>query len=149
MLKSLEIRNLAVIDRIEVEFRPGLNILSGETGTGKSVILDAIESLLGARSSAEMIRTGEAKASIEGIFGITGNLPLVELLGRAGIEADDEIIIRREITQNARGRIFINNQAATAALLREAQPHLVDIHGQGEQQSLLIAVQFVAKMSRY
>jgi DNA repair protein RecN (Recombination protein N) len=139
MLKSLEIRNLAVIDRIEVEFRPGLNILSGETGSGKSVILDAIESLLGARSSAEMIRTGEAKASIEGIFGITGNLPLVELLSRAGIEADDEIIIRREITQSARGRIFINNQAATTALLREAQPHLVDIHGQGEQQSLLIA----------
>jgi DNA repair protein RecN (Recombination protein N) len=139
MLKTLEIRNLAVIDRIEVEFQPGLNILSGETGSGKSVILDAIESLLGARSSPEMIRTGEAKASIEGIFGITGNLPLVELLGRAGIEADDEIIIRREITQGARGRIFINNQAATAALLREAQPHLVDIHGQGEQQSLLIA----------
>lgn len=139
MLRLLSIRNLAVIERLDVEFQPGLNILSGETGSGKSVILDAIELLLGARATPDLIRTGEGRAAVEGVFEAAGNRPLLELLDRAGIEAEDEVVLRREIAPTGRGRLFINHQPATLALLREIQPHLVDIHGQGDQQSLLIS----------
>lgn len=150
MLKLLKISNLAVIDRLEVEFGGGLNILSGETGSGKSIILDAVELLLGARATPEIIRTGEARAVVEGVFSTTGNEPLLALLDQAGIEIeDDEAIIKREIVTSGRGRIFINNQSATLMLLREIQPHLVDIHGQGEQQSLLAAANHLHLVDSY
>jgi len=140
MLKFLNIANLAVINRLQIEFRPGLNILSGETGSGKSIIIDALGLLLGERASQDMIRTGETRAYVEGLFGVEGNLPLQELLVTSGIEIEgDEIVIKREMAANGRGRIFVNNQSATLALLKAIQPHLIDIHGQGDQQSLLSA----------
>lgn len=149
MLKRLVVQNLAVIDRLDVEFQPGLNILSGETGSGKSVILDALELLVGAKAAPDMIRTGESRSSVEGIFEIEGNEPLADLLDRSGIEADGEIVLRREIAHSGRARIFINHQAATLALLREIQPHLVDIHGQGDQQSLLLAGNHLALLDAF
>jgi DNA repair protein RecN (Recombination protein N) len=140
MLASLRISNLAVIDELQMEFGRGLNVLSGETGSGKSIIIDAVALLLGGKSSTDMIRTGQEKASVEGIFDIAGNAPLLTVLSSAGIDIDQEdLVIRREFHAMGRGRIFINNQSATASLLREIQPHLLDIHGQGEQQSLLSA----------
>ena len=138
MLRFLNIANLAVIDNLQVEFRSGLNVLSGETGSGKSIIIDAVGLLLGERASTEMIRTGSDRAYVEGVFEISENEPLLELLAEAGIDSDQEdLIIRRELTINGRGRIFVNNRTASANLLKSIQPHVIDIHGQGDQQSLL------------
>ncbi len=137
MLRLLNIDNLAVVDHLEMEFARGLNVLTGETGSGKSIIIDAVELLLGGRASPDSIRTGADRASVQGVFDIEENLPLIGLFDEAGIAVDDgEIIIRREVSRSARGRIFVNNQNTTASLLRTIQPHLLDIHGQGDQQSL-------------
>ncbi|HEV2665248.1 MAG TPA: DNA repair protein RecN, partial [Blastocatellia bacterium] len=134
----MNIVNFAVIDRLQVEFKQGLNVLSGETGSGKSILIDALGLLLGDRSSADFIRTGESRAFIEGVFEIEGNTPLEELLADAGVDTSEgEALIRRELVAGGRGRIFINNQVANVGLLKSIQPHLIDIHGQGEQQSLL------------
>jgi DNA repair protein RecN (Recombination protein N) len=137
MLRFLNITNLAVIDSLQVEFKSGLNVLSGETGSGKSIIIDALGLLLGDRASPEMIRTGSDRALVEGIFGVDGNTPLIDLLAESGIEAEQgELIIRRELG-GSRGRIFVNNCLANTSLLKTLHPHLIDLHGQGDQQSLL------------
>jgi DNA repair protein RecN (Recombination protein N) len=139
MLRLLNIVNFAVIDRLQVEFTQGLNVLSGETGSGKSILIDALGLLLGDRSSTDFIRTGESRAFIEGVFEIEGNTPLEELLAEAGVDiSEGEALIRRELVASGRGRIFINNQVANVGLLKLIQPHLIDIHGQGDQQSLLL-----------
>jgi len=139
MLRLLNVVNFAVIDRLQVEFRSGLNLLSGETGSGKSIIIDALGLLLGERSSPDFIRSGEDRAFLEGVFDIEGNSPVAELLSNAGIDVSErEILIRRELVANGRGRIFINNQVGNIAMLKAMQPHLIDIHGQGDQQSLLL-----------
>ncbi len=138
MLRFLNIANFALIDSLQIEFQPGLNVLSGETGSGKSIIIDALGLLLGERGSSEMIRTGEERAFVEGVFDFHGNKPLVQLIVESGIEAsEEELIIRREINSSGRGRVFINDQVATLGFLKAIQPHIVDIHGQGDQQSLL------------
>jgi DNA repair protein RecN (Recombination protein N) len=138
MLRFLNISNFALIDSLQIEFQPGLNVLSGETGSGKSIIIDALGLLLGERGTSEMIRTGETKAFVEGVYEFQGNTPLMTLLAESGIEtSEDDLIIRREITAIGRGRVFVNNQVVTLSLLKAIQPHVVDIHGQGEQQSLL------------
>lgn len=138
MLRFLNIANFALIDGLQVEFHSGLNVLSGETGSGKSIIIDALGLLLGERGSTEMIRSGEDRAFVEGVFDFQGNKPLIDVILDSGIEAtEEELIVRREISLSGRGRIFINNQVATLSLLKAIQPHIVDIHGQGDQQSLL------------
>lgn len=140
MLRFLNISNLALIDSLQIEFQPGLNVLSGETGSGKSIIIDSLGILLGDRISQEVIRSGETRAFVEGVFDCQNNTPLNELLAASGIEqAEEEIVIRREVSANSRGRIFVNNQVATLGLLKAIQPHVIDIHGQGDQQSLLSA----------
>src|SRR5215813_675442 len=101
MLRLLNIVNFAVIDRLQVEFKQGLNVLSGETGSGKSILIDALGLLLGDRSSPDFIRTGESRAFIEGVFDVAGNTPLLELLSSSGIEVgDEEALIRRELVAN-------------------------------------------------
>ena len=138
MLKLLSISNLAIISHTQVEFGNGLNILSGETGAGKSIILVALGLLLGDRASQDMLRTGEAKAIVEGVFEVAGNVPLLALLEEAGIDIEGgDLVIKREIVANGRGKVFVNNQAGTINLLKTIQPHIIDVHGQGEQQSLL------------
>lgn len=142
MLRFLNISNLALIDNLQIEFQPGLNVLSGETGSGKSIIIDSLGILLGDRISQDAIRSGESRAYVEGVFDFQGNALLVELLTVSGIEvteAEEEIVIRREVNANGRGRIFVNDQVATLSLLKLIQPHVIDIHGQGDQQSLLSA----------
>ncbi|MBK7598887.1 MAG: DNA repair protein RecN [Acidobacteria bacterium] len=140
MLRFIQIENMALVDSLRIEFDQGLNILSGETGSGKSIIIDSLGILLGDRATSDMIRSGSDKAFVEGIFEIGENRPLVDLLAEAGIETDGgDLIIRRELGSSARGRTFVNNRAANVALLREIQPHLIDLHGQGDQQSLLSA----------
>ena len=121
MLRFLRIRNLAVIETAEVEFEPGFNVLTGETGAGKSILVEAVGLLLGARASADLVRTGEATATIEAIFEDRGT----------------ELIVRREISSVGRSRSFIDGALATAAALRDLSARLVELHGQHEHQALL------------
>jgi DNA repair protein RecN (Recombination protein N) len=138
MLKLLNITNFAVVNEVTIEFGDGLNLLTGETGSGKSIVVDALGLLLGARASGDIIRTGASSAFIEAVFGIERNGEVVKRAIEAGIDVSDgELIIRREISDRARSRAFVNDRLATLALLKELRPFLVDIHGQGEQQTLL------------
>jgi DNA repair protein RecN (Recombination protein N) len=121
MLRFLRITHLAVIDAAEVEFGPGLNVLTGETGAGKSILVEAVGLLLGGRASADMVRTGEELATIEAIFETNG----------------EELLVRREITAQGRSRAFVNGALATAGGLRELSSRLVELHGQHEHQTLL------------
>jgi DNA repair protein RecN (Recombination protein N) len=142
MLQLLNISNIALIDELQVEFDNGLNLLTGETGSGKSIIVDALGVLIGGRFTNDLLKSGAERGSIEGLFSLTRNKELASLLLGAGIELEDqtpksiELIVRREIAANGRNKIFINNQLATQSLLRDLRPFLVDIHGQGDQQTL-------------
>jgi DNA repair protein RecN (Recombination protein N) len=136
MLQFLNISNIALIDDMQVEFESGLNLLTGETGSGKSIIVDALGLLIGGRFSSDLIKTGADRGSIEGLFSVTPNPDLEQLLENAGFGATSELIIRRELSATGRNKIFINNQLATQSLLRDLRPYLVDIHGQGDQQTL-------------
>jgi len=136
MLQFLNISNIALIDDMQVEFEGGLNLLTGETGSGKSIIVDALGVLIGGRFTSELIKTGAERASIEGLFSVTSNPELETILENAGLSATNELIIRRELSATGRNKIFINNQLATQSLLRDLRPYLVDIHGQGDQQTL-------------
>src|SRR5215468_4909215 len=134
MLRFLRIRNFALIDQLELHFEQGFNLLSGETGAGKSIIVDALGLLAGSKASAEMIRSGESRAIVEAIF----ETDLRADLDRLGLDAEEtEVIIRREISSDERNRVFVNNQPTTVSALRELAPSLLDIHEQHEQQTLL------------
>lgn len=143
MLKYLNISNFAVIERLEVRFHSGLNLLTGETGSGKSIIVDSLSLLMGGRSSGLQVRTGERVATVEGLFEVCKERrqAVEQVLAGVGIEVENgtELLIRREIHVNGRSRIFVDDQSVTAATLRSIQPFLVAIHGQGEQRSLLSA----------
>jgi DNA repair protein RecN (Recombination protein N) len=128
MLRYLRIRNLAVIEALEVEFEPGFNVLSGETGAGKSILIEAVGLLLGGRGSADLVRTGESQATIEALF---------DPSDAARLAGDGELVVRREISAQGRSRSFINGALATAAALRDLAGRLVELHGQHEHQSLL------------
>jgi DNA repair protein RecN (Recombination protein N) len=142
MLSLLNISNIALIDELRVEFDRGLNLLTGETGSGKSIIVDALGVLIGGRFATDLIKTGAERGYIEGLFSVALGSELEGALVAAGIAVDlqgdvtPEIIIRRELTRAGRNKIFINNQLATQSLLRELRQFLVDIHGQGDQQTL-------------
>src|SRR6267142_1011153 len=142
MLSLLNISNIALIDELRVEFDGGLNLLTGETGSGKSIIVDALGILIGGRFATDLIKTGTERGYIEGLFSVASGSELERALASAGIavelqgDATSEIIIRRELTRAGRNKIFINNQLATQSLLRELRQFLVDIHGQGDQQTL-------------
>ena len=136
MLVELVVENYAVIEKVRVRFHPGLNLLTGETGSGKSIVVDALGLLLGGRASSEMVRTGTQRARIAGIFEVASPA-LARLLEAAGLETEDgELLIEREILANGKSRAFVANRPATAALLRDLAPHLGDIHGQHDQQRL-------------
>jgi DNA repair protein RecN (Recombination protein N) len=141
MLQLLNISNIALIDELQVDFDNGLNLLTGETGSGKSIIVDALGVLIGGRFSTDLLKSGTERGFIEGLFLVSANPDLVRVLTDAGLssENDDEsfeLIIRREISTTGRNKIFINNQLATQSLLRDLRQFLVDIHGQGDQQTL-------------
>jgi DNA repair protein RecN (Recombination protein N) len=140
MLTCLNISNIALIDELTVEFDRSLNLLTGETGSGKSIIVDALGVLIGGRFTSDLLKAGRDRGFIEGLFSVERNRELEELLADSGIEVDTadgtEIIIRRELTASGRNKILINHQLATQSLLRELRPFLVDIHGQGDQQTL-------------
>jgi DNA repair protein RecN (Recombination protein N) len=137
MLKSLSIRNYALIESIDVEFESGLNILTGETGAGKSIIIDALNLILGDRASADIVRKGSEKTVVEGTFGISGNRKVKEILLKNEIEDGEELILRREVSVKGQSRCFANDSPIPLGLIREIGNFLVDLHGQHEHQSLL------------
>jgi len=135
VLVELRLENYAVVDNLAVEFAPGLNLLTGETGAGKSILIDALALLLGDKASAEVIRSGADKAVIAAVFEVEGGAEkrVAETLEANGLDSDDDaIILRREIAAGGKGRVFVNNQPATVAVLRQLAPHLATIHAQNE-----------------
>src|SRR5580765_8068168 len=135
MLVELVVENYAVIEKVRVRFHPGLNLLTGETGSGKSIVVDALGLLFGGRASADMVRSGQDRARVSGIFTVPdlGKLDLEKL--DLAVE-DGELLIERETLAGGKSRAFIGSRPAAAALLREIAPLLGDIHGQHEQQLL-------------
>jgi DNA repair protein RecN (Recombination protein N) len=137
MLLELIVDNYAVVEHARVRFQSGLNILTGETGSGKSIVVDSLSLLLGSRASAEMIRSGESRARVSGVFSVSLTPEVRESLAEAGIEPEDEeLIVEREIAAGGKSRAFIANRPVTTTLLRQLAPLLGDIHGQNEQQLL-------------
>ncbi|QMV44260.1 DNA repair protein RecN [Cohnella cholangitidis] len=139
MLRELSIHNLAVIENVSVTFHPGFHVLTGETGAGKSIVIDALTLTAGGRGSAEMIRHGCDRAVIEAVFDLPQQHPAWEALERMGVEADTDetLLIRRELLTHGKSSARINGQSVTLTMLKEVGEHLVNIHGQHEHQSLL------------
>lgn len=149
MLEELYIKDFALIHEIRISFHRGLNIITGETGAGKSIILGALNLLLGSRATTDMIKAGSARSIVEASFDISKNEKLLELLYESGIEVDGSLIIKREITTEGKGRCFMNAQQTPVALLKEAGRFLVDIHGQNEHQNILNIATHRSILDRY
>lgn len=133
MLRQLRIKDFAIIDALTVDFAPGLNVLTGETGAGKSIIVDALGLTLGARAQTDMIRTGKSETTVEAFF----DVPAPPSLEKLGIAAEDGVILRRQLSSTGKGRAYINDTMVNVQTLVEVGRSLVDIHGQHEHQSLL------------
>lgn len=137
MLVELVVENYAVVERIRVRFHAGLNLLTGETGSGKSIVVDALGLLYGGRASADVVRSGADRARVAGIFEAPASAEFRTLLEQNGIEVEDgELLIEREILASGKSRAFLGSRPVTAALLKDLAPHLGDIHGQHDQQEL-------------
>src|SRR4051812_4161715 len=138
MLRALNITNFVIVERAELEFDAGFTALTGETGAGKSILIDALAVLLGERADASVVRQGAEKAELSAEFDIAKARELKRWLADNDLAGDDDVyLVRRTIDAGGRSRAFINGRSATAAQLREAGEHLVDVHGQHEHQSLL------------
>ena len=138
MLTELRIRNFAIIESVTLPLGKGFNVLSGETGAGKSIIVGALGLLLGERASADLIRSGSDKATVEGVFDVGGMHGIAELADARGIDVEeDTLVLKREISANGRGRAWINGATVTATVLAELGRHLVNLHGQHDAQTLL------------
>ena len=137
MLLEISIKNFAIIEAISLNFEKGMTVLTGETGAGKSIIIDAMNMMLGARATTDVIRHGAPKAEIEGLFSVENSRLLHEIFDEQGLEMGDEIIIRREILQNGRSISRVNGQMVNLSVLRAIGQHLVDIHGQHDQEELM------------
>jgi len=134
MLRFLRVRNFALIDHLEIHFEDGFNLLSGETGAGKSIVVDALSIIAGSKALSDTIRTGESRAIVEAVF----EADVAARLEQLGLDAEgSDVIIRREISSDGRNRVFINNQPSTVSALKELVPLLLDIHGQHDQQTLM------------
>ena len=153
MLSLLKIKNIALIDDLEIEFSGGLNLLTGETGSGKSIIVDSLGALTGERVSSDLIKEGKQQAQIEGLFNIRASADLHEMFYESGIELEDaneiDLIVRRELSASGRNRIFVNNQLVTQNFLKKIGAFLVDIHGQGEQTTLFSAANHLEILDEY
>jgi len=156
LLVELSISNLAIIDHLRLQFSAGFNVLTGETGTGKSIIIDAVSLLLGARASTDLVRTGADGAAVEGVFQLDAETlrALQDEFGALGLLDDaelaaGELIVRREVSAGGRSSARVNGRAVTQSVLRDLGRHLIDIHGQGDQLTLLQARRHIDFLDRY
>ncbi len=150
MLQSLSIKQFAIIDTLDIQFSDGLTVLSGETGAGKSIIIDAIGQLIGMRASSDFVRHGEKKAIIEGIFDIDHAEEAIQELNALGIDINEDfLIVKREIFSSGKSICRINNQTVTLQDLRKVMQALLDIHGQHETQTLLKQKYHIELLDRY
>src|SRR6185436_15099043 len=140
MLRALEVRDIVIVERASLELEKGFPALTGETGAGKSILIDAIELLVGGRGDGSLVREGAERAELSAEFEVEQKSPIVDWLEDADLAGDPgAVILRRTIDRSGRSRCFINGHAATLAQLKAAGEHLIDIHGQHEHQSLLRA----------
>lgn len=138
MLQSLSIRNVVLIDKLDLDFKSGLSVLTGETGAGKSILLDSLGLVLGNRAETCLIRQGEEKLTVTAQFIVKdNNSPLFAMFKEYDLEADNELVIKRSLDVNGKGKVFVNDQPITAKLLKEIGKYLVEIHGQFDNQGLL------------
>src|SRR5579859_2011490 len=138
MLRQLSVKNFAIVDSVQMEFGPHFNVLTGETGAGKSLIVDALYFLLGDRITADILRTGEERALAEALFQVPVKSPAIQKLSEWGIEVPGgEILVKREFSRSSgKTRSFLNGETATAAMVAELGDLLIDIHGQHEHQAI-------------
>lgn len=137
MLRSLDIRDMLIIDRLELVFRPGLNVLTGETGAGKSILLDCLGFVLGWRGRADLVRPGAGQGEVTAVFDLPAEHPVREVLAEAGLPPDDELVLRRIATADGRKTAFVNDRRAGAEVLRALSDTLVELHGQQDDRGLL------------
>ncbi len=137
MLRALDIRDMLIIDRLELEFQPGLNVLTGETGAGKSILLDSLGFVLGWRGRAELVRTGAAQGEVTAVFELAADHPARRVLSEAGIEADGELILRRVNTETGRKTAWVNDRRVSGEVLRALSDQLLELHGQHDDRGLL------------
>jgi len=149
MLTELNIKNFAIIDSLNITFEKGFNVLTGETGAGKSIIVDAVELVLGGRASSEMIRSGCDEAVVEAAFDISDASGTSEKLSEMGIEGDDALVIKRTVSASGKNKVFINGSMATIAMLSDIGEFLVDIHGQHEHQTLFKVERHIDVIDEY
>src|SRR5437870_5303908 len=136
MLRELQIRNFALIDELELSFEPGLNVITGETGAGKTILMAALELAVGGKASAEVIRTGEEEAAIDAVFSVAGDGVRRRLEG-AGVEGGgDELLVRRALARSGRNRIHLNGSLATLGVLESVGATLIRVYGQHEHHTL-------------
>src|SRR5262245_37787448 len=150
MLRELRIRNFAIVDTIELELEPGFNVLTGETGAGKSLLIDAILLVRGARAQADLIRQDAEVATVEAVFEVDPASSAASVLDEAGLDTGDgRIVVRREIARSGRHRAFVNDSAVTLGLLERLGDHLVEVHGQHEHQRLLSPAHQLTLLDRF
>ena len=137
MLTALTIKNIAIIDTLQIAFKPGLTVLTGETGAGKSIIIDAVGLIMGGRASSDLIRSGEEEATVEAIFDISSLPQVREQLAAAGFDCHDELLVKRSISRSGKNRIYLNGSMGTLVLLGDITRCLINIYGQHESQTLL------------
>lgn len=150
MLLELNIRNIALIERLRIEFQPGLNVLTGETGAGKSIVIDSVNLALGGRADRELIRTGADRASVQAVFDVRGNERVAALLDEWGMEAEDGYLaVGRELSAGGRNLCRIGGEVATLSQIRQLTGLLVELHGQHEHQELMSASRHMAILDAF
>jgi DNA repair protein RecN (Recombination protein N) len=137
MLTDLFIKNFAIIDNLHVAFREGLNVLTGETGAGKSIIIDAVNLVLGGRASVDLIRTGEEEATVEALFDLSRRPEILAVLAETGVECNGELLVKRMVSRTGRNRVFVGGGLSTITVLADLAGRLINIYGQHESQTLL------------
>src|SRR3954452_18534803 len=139
MLARLSIRDIVLIERLDIDLASGLSVLTGETGAGKSILLDALSLALGARGGASLVRHGAARGQLSAVFDVPVNHPARTLLTDNALDDDGDIILRRVQTADGRTRVFVNDQPSSVALMRDVGRALVEIHGQHDERALVDA----------
>src|SRR5665647_2300598 len=137
MLTDLTIKNVAIIDSLHITLKTGLTVLTGETGAGKSIIIDAVGLIMGGRSSSDIIRSGEEEAVVEALFDVSELSDVKQQLAEAGFDTVDELLIKRTVTRSGKNRIVINGGMGTLALLSDLAPRLINTYGKHDSQTLL------------